>query len=91
MKGLYDGLNDKSLCEEKQDVLDDVMSQQGHVYYESLAGQFLSKVDLEDGSYVYSNTGEMFLYFWARRDVDGTMELFHDILETVYSAYYSDK
>lgn len=91
MKGLYDGLNDKSLCEEKQEVLDDVMSQQGHVYYESLAGQFLSKVDLEDGSYVYSNTGEMFLYFWARRDADGTMELFHDILETVYSAYYSDK
>jgi len=51
----------------------------------------LGELDLEDGTYVYGNTGEMFLYWWARRNVDGTMEQFHDILETIYSAYYPEE
>lgn len=91
MKGLYDGLNDKNVCADKQAVLDNIMALQGQTSYywdSNIAGQFMENLDLEDGSYVYGNTGGMFLYFWARRNADGTMELFHDILETVYSAYY---
>lgn len=89
MKQLYDGLNDKSICEDKQEVLNSIMGCQGHPYG-TLAGSFLYDMNnaIEDGSFVYSNTGEMFLYWWARRDEDGTMEQFHDILETVYQAYY---
>lgn len=89
LKGLYDALNDKSICN-KSDVLEDIMMNKGRAYYESTASDFLEQVDLEDGSFVYGNTGEMFLYFWGRRNEDGTMELFHDILETVYNAYYTE-
>lgn len=89
MKGLYDGLKDKSICENEKAVLNDIVANHGHAY-RSFASTFLYDMqDLEDGSYVYSNTGEMFLYFWGRRNVDGTMEQFHDILETIYNAYYS--
>ena len=91
MKGLYDGLNDESVCSDKQAVLDNIYVYHGHANG-TPAGGFLYELmdELEDDSFVYSNTGEMFLYWWARRDVDGTMEQFHDILETVYSAYYPE-
>ena len=90
MKGLYDGLNDKSICENKNAILDDIVMNYGHSY-RTFASTFLYDMEsLEDGSNVYSNTGEMFLYFWGRRKVDGTMEQFHDILETVYNAYYGE-
>lgn len=85
---LYDGLNDSEIYD-KQAVLDNAMEYEGHLNG-TTAGGFLYSLydDIEDGSFVYANTGEMFLYWWARRDYDGTMELFHDALETVYSAYY---
>lgn len=89
MKGLYDGLNDKSVCNDKEAVLQSLMETRGQAYG-TIANDFLGELDdaLEDGTYVYGNTGEMFLYWWARRGEDGTMEQFHDILETVYQAYY---
>lgn len=89
LRSLYDGLNEN---DNKQEILGSIMSCEGHTYYdeESPASLFLRNMDLEDGSFVYSNTGEMFLYWWARRNVDGTMELFHDALETIYTAYYPD-
>ena len=88
MKGLYDGLNDKNIVADKNQVLSDIMASGGRAY--ASAGEFLNDMDsqLEDGTYVYGNTGEMFLYWWSRRNFDGTMEQFHDILETVYNAYY---
>ena len=90
MKGLYEGLNDKSVCDDKQAILSSIRQTQGQAYG-TIASGFLGALEpaLEDGTYVYGNTGEMFLYWWARRDADGTMELFHEILDTVYSAYYS--
>lgn len=90
LKKLYEGLNDKSVCDNKQAVLNSIMGCQGHAYG-TLANGFLGELEstIEDGSFVYGNTGEMFLYWWARRDADGTMELFHDIMETVYNAYYT--
>ncbi|MBR3710428.1 MAG: hypothetical protein IKM99_05635 [Bacteroidales bacterium] len=91
MKGLYDGLNDKNVCNDKEAVLQSLMETRGHAYG-TIANDFLGELidTLEDDSYVYGNTGEMFLYWWARRDADGTMEQFHDVLETVYNAYYAE-
>lgn len=93
LKGLYEGMNNKDICPDKQAVLEDIMGRQGNVYFavdDCPSCDLLSSLNLEDGTYVYGNTGEMFLYWWSRRDADGTMELFHDILETVYSAYYPE-
>lgn len=93
MKGLYDGMNNPEICADKQAVLQDIMLRNGNIYLswgDCPSCGLLGDLDLEDGSYVYSNTGEMFLYWWARRNVDGTMEQFHDILETVYNAYYGE-
>lgn len=93
MKGLYDGLNNPEICPDKQAVLDDMMRRNGNLFLEfedCPSCTLLGDLDLEDGSYVYGNTGEMFLYWWARRNDDGTMEQFHDILETVYNAYYGE-
>lgn len=91
MKQLYEGLNDPDICPDKDAVLRETVSLQGHIAFGEVAPEFMDKMgDIEDGSYVFSNTGEMFLYFWARRYIDGTLEQFHDILETVYSAYYPD-
>lgn len=91
MKGLYDGLNDGDYCADKEAILNEIVKQKGRAYYGSNTFDFLSQFDFDDeDSYAYSNTGEMFLYWWGRRNVDGTMEQFHDILETVYSAYYPE-
>lgn len=91
LRELYNGLNDKEICADKQVVLDQIMEVEGHAYQADKASKFLSDMDyIDDDSFVYGNTGEMFLYFWGRRNTDGTMELFHDILETVYGAYYGE-
>ena len=91
MKGLYDGLNDKNVCDDKEAVLQSLMETRGQADG-TIANEFLGELydALEDDSYVYGNTGEMFLYWWARRNADGTMEQFHDVLETVYNAYYTE-
>ena len=86
LRELYNALNNKELCPDKESVLEDCMNSQGYDWNE-----LLSQLDLEDGSYVYGNTGNMFLYWWARRNADGTMELFHEGLETVYNAYFPEE
>ena len=89
LKSLYDGLNDKNICSDKNAVLEDIMSTQGWGYNEAVTSEFMEKMDnLNDDTFVYANTGEMFLYWWARRNADGTMDLFHEGLETIYNAYY---
>ena len=93
LKSLYEGLNDPELCQDKRALFDDLMERRGNIYGGDpvcMARDFIAALEpsIEDGSYVYSNTGEMFLYFWARRDYDETIDLFYDILNTVYSAYY---
>lgn len=94
MRGLYDGMNDPKICSDKQAVLKDILFRNGNIYLdwgECPSCELLGELDLEDGTYVYGNTGEMFLYWWARRNEDGTMEQFHDILETIYNAYYPEE
>ena len=90
MKGLYDGLNNKDIGADKDQVLSDIMSSQGRSF--AAAGEFLETMSwhIKDEASVFGNTGEMFLYWWGRRNADGTMEPFHDILETVYNAYYGE-
>ena len=79
-------LNDKNICPDKEAVFDDCMISQGYCW--DAASDFLDQLDLEDGTYVWGNTGNMFLYWWARRNADGTIEQFHEGLETIYNAYF---
>ena len=93
LKTLYEGLNDKDLCEDKRALFDDLMERRGNIHGGDpvcMARDFLELMEpaIEDGTFVYGNTGEMFLYWWARRDYDETMDLFYNIVNTVYSAYY---
>lgn len=90
MMAIYDGLNDKNICKDKQAILDNSMELQGQTWYETTAGQFIGRLTGLDNGIEFSMPSEMMLYFWARRNADGTMELFHDGLKTVYMAYYPD-
>lgn len=91
LKSLYDALNDKDICPDKQAVLDETMGTLGWGYYDGATNEFLANMSgLNDDSFVFDNTGNMFLYWWARRNDDGTMELFHQGLETVYNAYFPE-
>lgn len=89
LRSLYNALNDKELCPDKEAVFDDCMSSQGYCW--EAASDFLDQLDLEDGTYVWGNTGNMFLYWWARRNADGTIEQFHEGLETIYNAYFPEE
>lgn len=88
LKSLYDALNNPDICPDKDAVLQEMLTNSGYYWEEGPAMSFMDQIDLEDGSYVWSNTGNMFLYWWARRSADGTMDLFHEGLETIYNAYY---
>ena len=89
LRSLYNALGDKELCPDKEAVFDDCMSSQGYCW--DAASDFMDQLDIEDGTYVWGNTGNMFLYWWARRNADGTMELFHEGLETIYNAYFPEE
>ena len=89
MKAIYDGLNNKELCTDKQEILVNSMINEGHTYDNSSAGQFLYSLpgyNDENSDYCYDI--EMCLYWWARRNADDTMDLFYQGLKTVYDAYY---
>ena len=89
LRELYNGLNNEELCPDKEAVFDDCMSSQGYCW--DAGSEFIANMSyLEDDSYVWSNTGNMFLYWWARRNADGTIELFHEGLETIYNAYFPE-
>lgn len=51
---------------------------------------FLEEIDLYDESGIYNNFNYEFLYFWARRWKDGTIDQFYDGLSTIFMAYYPD-
>ena len=89
MMALYDGLDNKDLCADKQEILANSMECEGHTYGNTIAGQFieeLTKMDNDTHNFCYEI--EMCLYWWARRNSDDTMDLFHDGLKTIYDAYY---
>ena len=89
MKAIYEGLDNKNLCENKQEILTNSMVCEGHTYDNSIAGQFLYNLPgYNDEENNYSYEIEMCLYWWARRNADDTMDLFYQGLKTVYDAYY---
>ena len=89
LREIYNGLNNKEICPDKEAVFDDCMSSQGYCW--DAAAEFKRNMEyIDDDSYVFGNTGEMFIYWWARRNADGTMELFHEGLETIYNAYFPE-
>ncbi|MBP5366194.1 MAG: hypothetical protein J6Y82_09780 [Bacteroidales bacterium] len=91
MKDLYEALNDKSKCSNKQAFLDETMKNYGGggFYSDGETGEFYRSIEYfqnENNPLVYE--GGLFMYFWARRNVDGTMDLFYEGLKTIYDAYY---
>ena len=88
LKSIYDALNDPKICPDKEAVLQEMLDNSGFIWEDGPTTDLMDQLDLEDGTYVWGNTGNMFLYWWARRWADDTMELFHEGLETIYNAYY---
>lgn len=89
MMALYDGLDNKDLCSDKQEILANSMECEGHTYGNTIAGQFIEELTrVDDGAHDFCYEIEMCLYWWARRNSDDTMDLFHDGLKTIYDAYY---
>ena len=92
MKAIYEGLDNKELCADKQEILVNSMECEGHTYDNTVAGKFLYNLpgyNDEDNNYCYEI--EMCLYWWARRNADDTMDLFYHGLKTVYDAYYPEE
>ena len=89
---LHEALDDPEVCPSRSAVLFDVMMHKGYVsFLDNGAGKnFLNKVDINDDTYVYSSYKDMFLYFWARREADGTSNLFYQALKKIYTTYYPD-
>lgn len=87
---LYDALHDGYSKEERDAIFNSMIVSKGYDYDQYGTGFFLELLNLEDGSYVYSNVGYQFLYFWARRWSDGTIDLFYEGLNTIFTAYYPD-
>ena len=90
LKSLYDALNNPEICPDKAAVMQEMLGNSGYVWEEGPTLDLLDQLDIEDGTYVWGNTGNMFLYWWARRWSDDTMELFHEGLETIYNAYFPE-
>ena len=89
MMALYDGLNNKDLCSDKQEILVNSMENEGHTYGDAIAAQFIENLTkMDNNKHDFCNEIEMCLYWWARRNSDDTMDLFHDGLKTIYDAYY---
>ena len=89
MMALYDGLHNEDLCSDMQEVLVNSMENEGHTYMNTIAGNFINSLPgINEQENDYCNEIEMCLYWWARRNSDDTMELFHEGLNTIYEAYY---
>ena len=90
MMVLHDALFSEQLYtdEERELMLQNSIQLNGHDV--RAAYHLKYSLDLEDGSYTYFNWGNNYLYFWARRWYDGTIDQFYDILRTVFLAYYPD-
>ena len=90
MMVLYDALHDGYSEAEREAIFSSLIASKGYDYNQYETGFFLELLNLEDGSYVYSNINYQFLYFWARRWSDGTIDLFYKGLSTIFKAYYPD-
>ena len=84
---LYDGAYSK---EERETIFRTSVESKGWEYASQKVGFFLYLLNLEDGSYVYSNIDYRFLHFWARRWSDGTIDQFYEVLSTIFKAYHPE-
>ena len=92
MMTIYDRLHNKQICDDMNEILVNSMENEGHTYGGTIAGEFLQQMpDYDSEDYPYCDSPAMCLYWWARRNSDGTMDLFHDGLSTIYRAYYPEE
>ena len=98
MMVLHDALYDKSLPELmesdkntlqlRKEIFKDIIEYKGGCG--SYACDFQSSIFIDVDSWNQNSSTEHFLYFWARRWEDGTIDLFYEALSTVFKAYYPE-
>ena len=89
MMVIHDALYTDFSKEDRENVFISSLESKGNTY-EPYGGFVLSRLRLEDGTYVYGNIDYRFLHFWARRWKDGTIDQFYQGLSTILKAYYPE-
>ena len=79
---------DASVEETRNEILNELVENKGFCYEISCA--FRDNVYIDVDSWTMNGSEEHFLYFWARRWKDGTIDLFYKALSTVFKAYHPE-
>ena len=90
MMVIHDALYYGYSQEEREKVFQGSVESRGMDYDAYGVGFFLPLLNLHDDSYVFDNIDYRFLHFWARRWSDGTIDLFYNVLSTVFKAYHPE-
>lgn len=79
---------DASVEETRNEILNELVENKGYSY--DLSYNFRQNVYIDVNSWTMNDSDQHFLYFWARRWKDGTIDQFYDALSTVFKAYHPE-
>ena len=79
----YDGSTEQA----REEILREIVENHG---FFDISGQFYNIMRIDVDSWTGNGSNENFLYFWARRWADGTIDLFYDALNTIFRAYHPE-
>ena len=68
----------------REEILGEIV--ENHGYQSDISSQFYSIMRIDVDSWTGNGSNENFLYFWARRWADGTIDHFYDALNTIFKA-----
>ncbi len=80
----YDG----SAEQVREKILREIVDNKGDC--SDISCQFYSIMRIDVDSWTGNGSNENFLYFWARRWADGTIDHFYDALSTIFKAYHPE-
>ena len=66
----------------REEILGEIV--ENHGYQSDISSQFYSIMRIDVDSWTGNGSNENFLYFWARRWADGTIDHFYDALNTIF-------
>lgn len=72
----------------REKILHEIVENHGH--QSDISSQFYSIMRIDVDSWTGNGSNENFLYFWARRWADGTIDYFYDALSTIFKAYHPE-
>ena len=72
----------------REEILGEIV--ENHGYQSDISSQFYSIMRIDVDSWTGNGSNENFLYFWARRWADGTIDHFYDALNTIFKAYHPE-